>query len=78
MKLKLDENGHVVVENGMPVYVHEDGKEIPFDANKATVKIAELNGEAKQHREAKSRRKQNFWHFRGLRIRKRQSKPWKP
>ena len=31
MKLKLDVNGNVVVENGMPVYVHDDGKEIPFD-----------------------------------------------
>jgi len=48
MKLKLDENNNVVVKDGMPVYVHEDGKEIPFDANKATVKIAELNSEAKQ------------------------------
>ena len=46
MKLKLDENNNVVVKDGMPVYVHEDGKEIPFDANKATVKIAELNSEA--------------------------------
>ena len=35
MKLKLDANGHVVVENGMPVYVHDDGKEIPFDASAA-------------------------------------------
>ena len=33
MKLKLDENNNVVVKDGMPVYVHEDGKEIPFDAN---------------------------------------------
>ena len=66
MKLKLDENNNVVVKDGMPVYVHADGKEIPFDANKATVKIAELNGEAKQHREAK------------LKIRKPLSKPWKP
>lgn len=77
MKLKLDENGHVVVENGMPVYVHEDGKEIPFDATKATAKIAELNSEAKNTVKPKSMRKQNFWHFRGLTIRKQQSKPWK-
>ena len=73
MKLKLDENGHVVVENGMPVYVHEDGKEIPFDATKATAKIAELKNTVKP----KSRRKQNSRHFRGLTIRKQQSKPWK-
>ena len=28
MKLKLDENGHVVVQDGKPVYVHDDGKEV--------------------------------------------------
>ena len=39
MKLKLDENGHVVVSDGKPVYVHEDGKEIPFDAPAAMQKI---------------------------------------
>lgn len=53
MKLKLDANGHVVVENGMPVYVHDDGKEIPFDASAAMGKISQLNGEAKTHREGK-------------------------
>ncbi|MBP2157132.1 DUF6651 domain-containing protein [Erwinia rhapontici] len=53
MKLKLDANGHVVVENGMPVYVHDDGKEIAFDAAQAVSKISALNGEAKTHREGK-------------------------
>lgn len=51
MKLKLDEQGHVVVNDGKPVYVHDDGKEIPFDAPSAMSKIAALNGEAKGHRE---------------------------
>ena len=51
MKLKLDENGHVVVSDGKPVYVHDDGKEIPFDAPAAMQKISGLNAEAKQHRE---------------------------
>ena len=76
MKLKLDENNNVVVKDGMPVYVHEDGKEIPFDANKATVKIAELNSEAKQHREAKEAAEAKLKAF-GLKIRKPLSKPWK-
>lgn len=53
MKLKLDENGHVVVQDGKPVYVHDDGKEVAFDAIQATNKIVELNREAKLHREAK-------------------------
>lgn len=51
MKLKLDEQGHVVVQDGKPVYVHDDGKEIPFDAPAALSKITALNGEAKSHRE---------------------------
>lgn len=51
MKLKLDEQGHVVVQDGKPVYVHDDGKEIPFDALAAMSKITALNGEAKSHRE---------------------------
>lgn len=42
MKLKLDENGHVVVVDGKPVYVHDDGNEIPFDALGTTRKVGEL------------------------------------
>ncbi len=53
MKLKLDENGYVVVQDGKPVYVHDDGKEVAFDAPQTVQKISTLNGEAKQHREAK-------------------------
>jgi len=50
MKLKLDENGNVVVVDGKPVYVYDDGKEVPFDAPKSLAKIKELQGEAKSHR----------------------------
>jgi hypothetical protein len=31
MKLKLDDKGQVVVQDGKPVYVADDGKEIVFD-----------------------------------------------
>ncbi len=51
MKLKLDENGHVVVSDGKPVYVHDDGKEVAFDAVGTVATISRLNGEAKSHRE---------------------------
>lgn len=51
MKLKLDENGHMVVQDGKPVYIADDGKEIAFDAAAAIAKITQLNGEAKGHRE---------------------------
>lgn len=51
MKLKLDENGHVVVSDGKPVYVHDDGKEVAFDAVGTVATINRLNSEAKTHRE---------------------------
>lgn len=66
MKLKLDANGNVVVENGMPVYIHDDGKEIPFDAVAAMTKITSLNGEAKTHREAKEAAEANLAKFSGI------------
>ena len=57
MKLKTVEiNGKQYAEidtAGLPVYVHDDGKEIGFDAPLATKKITELNSEAKNHRLAK-------------------------
>lgn len=53
MKLKIDENGHVVLQDGKPVYVHDDGKEATFDAAAAVSKISALNREAQGHREAK-------------------------
>lgn len=39
MKLKLTPDGHAVVKNGMPVYVHGDGREEPFDGP-AAMKLA--------------------------------------
>lgn len=32
MKLKMTPDGHAVVKNGMPVYVHDDGREEGIDA----------------------------------------------
>lgn len=53
MKLKLDESGNAVVKDGNPVYVHDDGKEIAFDAPGTVATIGRLNAEAKTYREAK-------------------------
>ena len=50
MKLKIDDKGAVVLQDGMPVYVHDDGSEVPFDGAKAFVKIKELNAESKDWR----------------------------
>jgi hypothetical protein len=51
MKLKLDEKGNVVVQDGKPVYVLDDGREIAHDAAATVATISRLNGEAKSHRE---------------------------
>jgi hypothetical protein len=42
MKLKLDGSGNAVLQDGKPVYVHDDGKEVAFDAPAAVGKIKEL------------------------------------
>lgn len=51
MKLKIDEKGAVVVQDGKPVYVKDDGTEVAFDVVGTTATITRLNGEAKSHRE---------------------------
>lgn len=51
MKLKLDDAGHVVLSDGKPVYIHDDGKEVAFDAAGTVASIGRLNAEAKGHRE---------------------------
>lgn len=51
MKLKLTPEGHAVVSDGKPVYVHDDGKEVAFDAVGTSATISRLNAEAKGHRE---------------------------
>ncbi|AWK14206.1 DUF6651 domain-containing protein [Candidatus Fukatsuia symbiotica] len=66
MKLHLDTEGKAVLENGMPVYLHEDGKAIPFDAVAALNKISALNGEAKNHREAKEALEAKLKAFAGI------------
>ncbi len=51
MKLKLDDNGQAAVLDGKPVYVHDDGREVAFDAPGTVAAISRLNGEVRTHRE---------------------------
>ena len=51
MKLKLDDSGLAAVLDGKPVYVHDDGREVAFDAVGTVAAIARLNGEARTNRE---------------------------
>jgi hypothetical protein len=66
MKLKLDDAGHAVLQDGKPVYVHEDGKEVAFDAPATVSTISRLNGEAKGHREAKEAAEAKLKAFEGI------------
>lgn len=50
MKLKLDEKGNAVLQDGNPVYVHDDGSEHPFDAKAAHVALATAKREAGEFR----------------------------
>lgn len=54
MKLKLievDGKQYAEVQDGKPVYVEDDGKEVAFDAVGTRTTISRLNAEAKSHRE---------------------------
>jgi hypothetical protein len=55
MKLKLNEDGHVVLHEGKPVYIHDDGKEIPFDA---AATVASINSRAEQNRRVEAENKE--------------------
>lgn len=66
MKLKLDEHGHAVLQDGKPVYVHDDGKEVAFDAPGTVATITRLNAEAKTHREGKEAAEKLLKGFEGI------------
>lgn len=66
MKLKLDAEGHVVVQDGRPVYTHDDGRDLPHDAAATVATISRLNGEAKSHREAKEAAEGKLKAFEGI------------
>lgn len=51
MKLKLDDKGLPVIQDGKPVYIMDDGKEVAFDAPHSVATISRLNAESKGHRE---------------------------
>ena len=40
-----------VNEQGLPLYIHDDGKEVAHDAPQTVATISRLNGEAKINRE---------------------------
>lgn len=68
MKLLLDAQGHAVLKDGHPVYQHDDGKEIPFDAPRAFETIKRLNDENKTRREAEEAANSKLKSFEGLDV----------
>jgi hypothetical protein len=67
MKLKLTEDGKAaVIQDGKPVYVQDDGREVAFDVPATVATISRLNGEAKTHREAKEAAEAKLRAFDGI------------
>ncbi|NOV25897.1 hypothetical protein E5S69_20555 [Cupriavidus necator] len=70
MPFKFDADGHIVLQevNGqkLPVFVHADGKEAPFDGDGTVTTIGRLNSEAKGHREAKEAAETKLKLFEGI------------
>jgi len=70
MKLKtvtVDNKTYAEVnEQGLPLYIHNDGKEVAHDAAHTVATISRLNGEAKNHREAKEQFEAQAKAFEGL------------
>jgi len=50
MKLKLDSEGRAVLENGMPVFVYDDGKEAAINVADMAQKLSQANFEAADRR----------------------------
>lgn len=66
MKLKLDDKGNVVLQDGKPVYIHDDGKEVAIDVPATVAKIGALNGEARSHRERAETAESKLKSFEGI------------
>lgn len=69
MKLKTVElNGqtYAEVQDGKPVFVEDDGKEVPVDVANTRATIARLNAEAKSFREAKEAAETRLKAFDGI------------
>lgn len=70
MPFKYDDKGNIVLQdvsgNKLPVFIHPDGREAPFDGDTTVATISRLNGEAKSHREAKEAVETKLKAFEGI------------
>lgn len=69
MKLKtveIEGKQYAVIQEGKPVYVEDDGKEVAFDAEGTRATIKRLNGEAQGHRERAENAESKLKGFEGI------------
>ncbi|WP_312970851.1 DUF6651 domain-containing protein [Acinetobacter gerneri] len=70
MKLKtqtIDGKTYAEVnEQGLPIYIHDDGKEVAHDAAQTVATITRLNGEAKTNRERYEKAESSLAAFAGI------------
>lgn len=55
-----------VNEQGLPLYIHDDGKEVAHDASQTVATISRLNGEAKTNRERYEKAESALKTFEGI------------
>ena len=80
MKLKtvtIDGKVYAEVDGDKPIYIHDDGKEMPHDAPHSVATIARLNNEAKTHREAKEAAEKALKAFEGIEDPAAAKRPYK-
>ena len=68
MPFKYNADGTIAIdgEKKLPIFIHPNGTEAPFDADTTLGTITRLNGEAKTHREAKEAAEQRLKSFDGI------------
>lgn len=66
MKLKTDASGNAVLQDGRPVYLADDGKELALDAAELYGQVKRLTGENRDHREARKAAEDKLAGFAGI------------
>lgn len=66
MKLKTDASGNAVLQDGKPVYLADDGKELALDAAELYGQVKRLTGENRDHREARKAAEDKLAGFSGI------------
>ena len=70
MPFKFNADGTIAMDAAakLPIFIHANGTEAPFDADNTVSTITRLNGEAKTHREAKEAAELKLKSFDGIEV----------